>query len=94
MNTEPHSPEEADPHAACTGNCGAAAEDNKKSFGVRGAVIAGSLGLALSACSQPKPDPSRMTVLYGPAPMMKQGTGAKPPGNGAVPEVPKKEKAE
>lgn len=92
MKTEPDVPE-ADPHATCTGNCGAAAEDSKKAFGVRGAVIAGSLGLALSACnSKPAVEPGRMTMLYGPAPMLKQIGSAQ--ARNAVKEAPKPKKAE
>ena len=72
MNPTPDSPE-SEPHSCCSGEgCQPAGEQPGKSFGKRGAAIAGSLGLVLASCeSGPLRDPGRMTVLYGPPPMAK-----------------------
>jgi hypothetical protein len=75
MSTSSESPE-AHGDVSCSGCCQAAEEEKSKTtFGLRGTIIAGSLGLALSGCESSPPPPSPlMTVLYGPAPMMKQSS--------------------
>ena len=71
MNPTPETPE-SEPHSCCSGEGCQTPADQRRKFGKRGAVIAGSLGLTLAACNTGVlRDPGRGTVLYGPPPMPK-----------------------